>query len=484
MASASPIPSATALAAVNTVTPPAPAAADSTAAGADSPGAPATLTPAPTPTDAPAQAEAVTLRRANIPFIDTADVVKDRLPEMAVVWYGRVRLHDNYTDVRLGYNRQTLYIRAAVIDHFLTYPEKPAAPDLVNWDTLSVYIKEDGSGLTGAYRIDSAWSPARMDRGGYTAAYRGGVGGWLPVSLPLDVTVGYRGKAYDNARGYGITIAIPFSALGLDAPPPADSTWRLAFVTHDRDDPAGQPAASFSWPEQINPDDPATWGQLGFALPVFAAPPAKNPRTYTIRQGVDGGVVSEAGVGGSTICGNKTDFFNQWGDLNERWYQGERGVQFANVQNQADIADFPCYSKVYLTAQLGTLPPGKKLISARLVLRQFGGSKPDEAVRSWIQVYRVGQDWDDANVSWNNAPLPVENFGGVWVDVLADYPGLPGVARTWDVSYAAAQAYAAGQPLRLALYSADFNYHSGKYFWTSQVENVESRPLIEVVLGD
>ncbi len=37
------------------------------------------------------------------------------------------------------------------------------------------------------------------------------------------------------------------------------------------------------------------------------------------------------------------------------------------------------------------------------------------------------------------------------------------------MSGAAAEAYVAGQPLRLALYSPDSAFHSGKYFFSSDI---------------
>jgi len=66
------------------------------------------------------------------------------------------------------------------------------------------------------------------------------------------------------------------------------------------------------------------------------------------------------------------------------------------------------------------------------------------------------------------------------VDFYADWPG---VAYHWDVGRALSEAYAAGEPLRLALYSADSEYHSGKYFWSSDAGAL-GRPSLEVVWGN
>jgi hypothetical protein len=98
----------------------------------------------------------------------------------------------------------------------------------------------------------------------------------------------------------------------------------------------------------------------------------------------------------------------------------------------------------------------------------------------------VAEDWDESALTWNNAPLAVENVSGSWVYPMENYPGLGGVPFQWDISPAVAQAYAAGAPLRLALYSADGDYHSGKYFTASDTGdwNAESRPTVRILWGD
>jgi hypothetical protein len=62
----------------------------------------------------------------------------------------------------------------------------------------------------------------------------------------------------------------------------------------------------------------------------------------------------------------------------------------------------------------------------------------------------------------------------------------PAGSQYWDVSYAVAEAYRNGTPLRLAFYSTDGDYHSGKYFWTSDSTdwNGVVRPTLEVNWGN
>jgi hypothetical protein len=100
---------------------------------------------------------------------------------------------------------------------------------------------------------------------------------------------------------------------------------------------------------------------------------------------------------------------------------------------------------------------------------------------SYIQVLTIDEDWDEATLSWNNAPLAVENISGTWVEPI-QFPGWPGVPRNWDVSKAVEEAYQAGKPLGLALYSADGAYHSGRYFSSSNTGdwNEVARPTLVV----
>jgi hypothetical protein len=81
-----------------------------------------------------------------------------------------------------------------------------------------------------------------------------------------------------------------------------------------------------------------------------------------------------------------------------------------------------------------------------------------------------------------HALLALENVSGARVQPISNMLSEPALPRAWDVSYAVAQAYARGEPLRLILYSADSDYHSSKYFVSSDTGdwNVESRPRLDV----
>jgi hypothetical protein len=182
--------------------------------------------------------------------------------------------------------------------------------------------------------------------------------------------------------------------------------------------------------------------------------------------------VLDASVGGYTTCGNGgQDKWTLWGD---RVFTNASENEVAVIQNQKLVADWPCFSRYYITFPLNRVPAGKVILSAKLTMYEFGGSDPKLAKPSYIQLLRVDKDWNPNTITWNNAPQAVENYPGTWVNPLATYPGVPGVAATWDVSKALTDVYASGQPLRLALYSADADMHSGKYFRASETASWSS----------
>ena len=421
--------------------------------------------------------------RINIPFF--TDTIS--FPEAAVHWLGFVRGVDNYADIRVGYTQDELAIRLSIFDRQAWYDTTPSTSTLTQWDAVSLYL--DTSALSSSspgpdsYQFIGQlnWWEPRTD---YQAAYRGGSSGWALEDIPFSTETTMRGENWNNNsktdRGWTITYRIPFSSLNSPAPPPSGTIWRMAVSVHDRDDAAGQAISPKLWPQAIQPDLLATWGQIHFGLPSYSPPSYSNPNTFTIRNKLNGAVVSDADVGGGTVCGDGLDFWYQWGDTN---YAG--GTQ-VNIQNQSDVADWPCFSKFYVTFPLSSLPADKVVVSATLKLHQFGNSYPAEAKASLIQVLVVRKDWDENNLTWNNAPSPVENVSRSWVKPLLALPPWPGIPIEWDVSAATAQAYNRGLPLRLALYSADAAYHSGKYLSSSDVGdwNQAGRPTLTVILGD
>jgi hypothetical protein len=409
--------------------------------------------------------------------------------ETAVFWFGEVTPELNYVDGRVAYTPEELYLHLAIFDRRLWYDKTPTQSDLESWDAVSVYLNLDGpiGAAPGrqAYRFigQLRWWEESPD---YQAAYQGDGQGWQLVRIPFSTEANWRGQGPNNDeddRGWWLRFRIPFSSLGLSGAPPEGSQWGLAVVLHDRDWQNGDPIADQSWPATVNPGQPLTWGRLGFGLPEYP-PPHNSPAGNTIiRHKLNGEVVVDGQVGGGTNCGMGMDFFQEWGEAN---YSGAGQV---NVQNQFDVADFPCFSKFYVTFPLGSIPSGKTILGATLTLHQFGnagGGQWGPAPSSLIQVSTAAGDWDETSLTWNNAPLAAENVGRAWVDWLSDQPPWPGVARSWDVSHAVAEAYASGYPLRLVLYSADSARHSGKYFVSSDTGdwNEEGRPTLQVTWGE
>ena len=325
----------------------------------------------------------------------------------------------------------------------------------------------------------------------WQTAYRGNGQDWTLTPISFTTLTGYRWESgdeggvnnNDNNRGWAANIYLPFSAFGLSGPPAEGTHWRFAIAVHDRDDASGTPIADKLWPEGMSSLQEATWGDLVFGLPVYVPPPSTPSGSTSIRHRLDGAVVTDGMVGGGSVCGNGLDYWTQWGETNYA------GSMFFNVQNQGDIADWPCFSKYYATFPLTAVPPDKVIISATLTLHQFGnpgGGSWGEPTPSYLQVLTIDRDWSEGALTWNTAPLALENVSGEWVDPLPEYGGDPGVPRTWNISRATAEAYQSGGPLRLAIYSADWDYQSGRYFWSSDHDDwhPEARPTLTVVWGE
>lgn len=427
----------------------------------------------------PAAGQDGVVRRVHVPYFDGYV----HFVETAIFWFGRVTPTENHGDVRVGYNDNHLYLRLAAFDRRLWYDKSPSPEDLTAWDAATLYLNLDGNAGNvpdvSTYRFEAqlVWWESRHN---YQAAYRGDGSGWVTATLPFTTTSVWRGNAPNDDlddRGWTLSYYIPFDNLGLSGPPAQGTVWGMALALHDRDDSNGTPIADKVWPETMEPQQPSTWGQLVFGMPTYSPPSAVQVETLTIRQGLNDALVPDADVGGGSLCGAGLDFWTEWGEAN---YAGEGDL---NIQNQADVADWPCFSKYYVTFPLDALPPGRAVLSATLTVHKFGhAGAAGQAQPSLIQVLTVAEDWDETTLSWNNAPLAVENIAATWVAPLP-FPGWPGTPFTWDVSGATAESYALGTPLRLVLYEADSAYHSGKYFVSSDSTIAEGRPTLRVSLG-
>lgn len=432
------------------------------------------------PPEPPEPPAAQVTRRLNAPYFD-GPIPFD---QMGVAWFGKVTLQDNYVDTSAAYNGDALTVDVSVFDRRLWVDESAPAAEISAWDGATLYLNLDGNQGsapgTAAYRFEGQLGDAK-------AGYQGDGSGWVAASIPFTLTSGWRGDGFNgdqDAKGWRLVFEIPFAGLGLSGPPAPGSVWGMGLAVHDRDDAAGSPIADQTRPEALDTQQPQSWAQLHFGMPPYTPPNIPVQGVVTLRQGVNGVVVPDAHVGGHTTCGGAPAlFFDTWGENN---YAGYSQI---NIQNQTDIADWPCFSKYYVTFPLDSLPAGKTVISSTLTMYMFGnagqnlqpGWAPGEPEPSWVQAITVAEEWDEATITWNNAPLPVENITAAWVNPME--PTDPTVPYTWDVSLAVAQAHAAGQPLRLVFYTSPAAYHSGKYFWSSDADEAV-RPQLQIAWGD
>jgi hypothetical protein len=418
----------------------------------------------------PALAQEPPLRRVNAPYFSG----KVYLGSSAIFWFGEIQDLDNYVDVRVGYNDDHIHLYISVADHYLWYDTSPG-PDLTEWDAVTIYFDVGSQGDTvpnaNDYRFVSQLNDWE-DRAAYQAAWQGDGGGWSPASISFTTLSNWRSDpptVNDNTyqdRGWVTSIYIPFSSLGLSGPPPDGTTWGLAVVLHDRDNAANSPAIpDKSWPETTKEAIPATWGQLTFNPPSYVPPAAVPEGTWISSDSA----VEDAFVGGGANC------------------QGTFNTNFGNhpdlyIQNQEDIADHPCFNKTYLRFDLSDLPPDRTIMSATLTLTQFGNSQPSDAQTSLIWLHTLDDDWRENTITWNNAPLARENLTNTRVGVIG--PPWPLTPYQWDATQAVAEAYLDGESsVDLALYEADYYYHSGKYFVASESSLASARPKLTVVYG-
>lgn len=364
----------------------------------------------------------------------------------------------NYADVRIRYTADGVFVHVAVIDRLLWYSPTPTTEQLTAYDAVSLYF-HDGHH---AYQFDAQMTWWEPDRSDWQASYVDGV----QTSVPFTTTDVWRGDEPNNDtddRGYFIQFTIPFS-------PTAGDEWQAAVIVHDRDDEQGTPIPNQYWPVGMALDDTSTWGTLRFVSPVTHTAVIGDTRQSIATAVMDGM------VGGSSVCGQGIGFWGEWGDTN---YDG---VHFANVQNQIDIADWPCFSRYYVMFPGINLEDGQFIVSAVIHLHQFGnggqGWQPPPQP-SFIQVMATAVNWHSDTITWNNAPPALENYSGVWVYPLDDYPEPPGVLYEWDVTTAVNLGYTS-----FVFYSSDLPQHSGRYFWATSFYLEDARPKLVVYRGD
>ncbi len=428
-----------------------------------------------------AQAAAPFTRRVNVPYFGSNTVPFN---QTALFWFGAVTSADTYTDVRIGYNKTELFIDLHTVDRYLWYDTDTSAPNLSKDDNASVYLNTTSTGSGNSYKFQTGVNGYKK-RTNYQQAYTGSGTMWTPATIPFTAVYGWQGHGFNGPEdsGWSMTYHIPFSSLGLAGPPSQGTAWKLAVQVQNRDTGTATTLSEKWWPESANEmTTPSSWGQLVFGIPTYQPPHTSGTAIYSVRNKLNNQVVTDGMVGGSLSCGNLgLNRWTQWGT------QGYPGASRVNIQNETYISDWNCFSKFYITFPLSSLPSGKGVVKATVTLYEYANAGVQgQPNPTYIQVATVNEDWNPATLSWNNAPWVQENINTLLVNTKTTrVVPLPGLAITWDVSRAVAQAYATGQPLRLVFYTPADQHDSGKYFFSSSIGdwNAAGRPTLQVTLG-
>jgi hypothetical protein len=433
--------------------------------------------------------------------------------QTAVFWFGENKQGDpptrNYVDVRVGYTSDSLEVRAAVVDYYLWY-DASAGPssDLTQYDAVAVYLDTDHDQASAPQADDYRfligavfWEPlinyirdARGSGGGWNT-------GWTPASgwtaeshMSWSETGGPNTNAGNIDYGWTAIFSLPWEALGLSGPPADGDVWGLGIQLYDRDGapPAGYVSPDF-WPETGSSDAPVTWGELAFGTPVPEPSYAAVEGVTTIRRATaqDTSVVQDAWVGGGGWCQGG---HNGGADTNHGGFNPDGSVKETElfVGSEVAVTHLPCFNKSFIRFYLNDVPAGKEIVSATLTLHHWGNSGDPGAPRdedrphdSYVWLNSIADPWTEMGITWNNAPMALENLDVVRVTPLSETPPWPGIPYEWDATEAVRAAYEAGQPVDLAIYDSASERNTTKYFTSSETGdwNAEGRPTLAVVWG-
>jgi len=437
------------------------------------------------------------VRRVNAPHFGDEII----WTEAGLLWFGTAELKSdrtppgrNYVDVRVAYTDDELVVCANVVDYFIWY-DQDAQPsrDLTQYDALAIYLdtrhdrspipqQDDYFFLTGLCLYDCGDGSDYRRQGQGTGATWDTTwsGGWTAHTwASWWCNPGPNSNDCGIDFGWWTYVHVPWSTLGRAGPPGSGDVWGMGILLYDRDSqpPAGYVAPE-TWLATLSTNSPSTWGEIVFDPLPYQPRSAVVTGTTVIQRGLEESVVEDSWVGGGGTCSGGHE-----GDPDQDNHGSDTSLFVANQQL---IADFPCFSKSYLRFGLDTVPPGKVILSATLTLHHWGNANPSEAQPSLVQVFAVDSTWEEQSLAWNNAPLARERLSATWVEPLTQFPGWPGVLYEWDVTKAVAEAYASGEQLSIALYSADTASHSSKYFTSSETGdwNAEGRPRLKVIWGE
>ncbi|HBX69552.1 MAG TPA: hypothetical protein DEH25_09275 [Chloroflexi bacterium] len=436
-----------------------------------------------------------TPRRTNIPYFEN----NITWAKSAIFWFGINEQGfpgKNYADARLAYTPQALEIRLTIVDYYLWYNTNPqSGDDLSQYDAIAIYLDtvhnhaltpqtDDYLFLLGNNNnLPNASNYQREARGNGSTWNENWDGSWTALAMPSwSCDPGLNDNACGIDFGWIASFVIPWSTLGYSGPPAAGSLWGLGVQLFDRDDnpPAGAVAPEF-WPETFQASNPSTWGEIHFGVSQYT-PSTQIPSGSTIIRAASptDNTVEDAWMGGGGWCNG-----------------GHEGEGETNHGDDADLftgseikpTHFPCYNKSFLRFQLDAIPQGAEIISATLTLHFWGNaaeSDPNDPQPpySWVHLFSVTDDWGEMTIHWNNAPMAQENISAIEVFPYPYIPPVwPGQAYIWDATKAIAEAFAAGNPANLAIYSSDTGRDTSKYFTGSEVGDWDEvgRPTLKVI---
>lgn len=468
------------------------------------------IAPALAPAATPEPAAALTVRRVNAAYYpQTVD-----FSTAGSFWFGRLDVGqipgNNYSDVRVAYTPNDLQVFVAIADYYLWFEENPGTasdPTQYTYDGISLYIDalDDRSAApdTNDYVFQSKLVAFQSDTTNWKRQAQGTGSGWnggfagawnYTPGVEWSCNPGPNSNSCGIDYGWAATFRIPWSTIGLTGPPNG-STIGMGLQLFDRDAPGGGGLAPVqTWPEALNPAQPATWGQVGFAVTSYRPPLARAGGTVTVQRGLPGSTVIDSTVGDDGNCGagHEGNPDSPLKPSDQQITQGEDTSLY--IGSEAVMTHLPCFGRGYLRFNLNQVPPGKVIISAQLTLYHWSQSgdlgaanEEDRPKPSYIRLYHVDGGWGETTVTWNNGPRAKQDLGGVWVT--PRQPGgslFPGIPYTWNATNAVADAYANSTPVDLALYTPDTNRNTLKYFTSSETGdwNAVARPKLTITWGD
>ena len=290
----------------------------------------------------------------------------------------------------------------------------------------------------------------RLSIGGYTTeapylGYGGNANGWQ---------IGHRCGAGD-CRGWSASTLIPWPNLG------------------------GRPAPGQQVPFAAEYAGASLAGMLHWGEALAA--PSTEPATGVVVVPL----LEDTVIGGDSVCGDPDwpTYHPTWGST-PRWGSSPHVL----VENQWDVADWPCYNKLLMRADLSAIPYGARVVSATLELARFGqmgyacGYCVDPATGSnngtmdtVVQIFDYPVQWSESTATWDTTRYPGPPLHRILTVPLPDdgqegrsYASNP-LPEFWDITGPVQAALARGE-LQASVLAATAagQYHSGKYYYSTE----------------